>query len=181
MKIQNVDRGSIWVKQEDRYVCGESLGSPTDTDIIKGASISTDRPSIVGWVIENAEMTVAEAGEDPRHYKEFEKGMKLKSAWIIAFPLILKDGQVYGVVQLIDTNKDNKRLNVDKKYLRLLKSIVDMGSIALSNALSYTEQLESECPGLPLEVRPTGISTTELAVKVIKKSKFQSLAFDRMN
>ncbi len=142
LRIQNVDRGSIWVKRENRYVCVEALEGPTDTDTIKGASISADRASIVGWVMENAEMTVAEAGKDPRHYQEFEEGWKVKSAWILAFPLILRNGQVYGVVHLIDTNKDNKRLNIDEKYLELLKSIVDMGSIALSNALSYTEQLE---------------------------------------
>ena len=142
LKIQNVDRGSIWVKQEERYVCVESLGSLTDTDIITGASISADRPSIVGWVMENAEMTVAEAGMDPRHYKEFEKGMKLKSAWITAFPLILKNGEVYGVVQLIDTSKDNKRLDLDKKYIELIKNIIDIGSIAMSNALYCTAQLE---------------------------------------
>ena len=142
LRIQNVDRGSIWVKQDNRYVCIEALESSTDTDSIKGASISIDRPSIVGWVMENAEMTVAEAGKDPRHFKEFEKGWKVKSAWILAFPLILRNGQVYGVVHLIDTNKDNKRLNIDEKYLKLLKSIVDMGAIALSNALNYTEQRE---------------------------------------
>jgi transcriptional regulator with GAF, ATPase, and Fis domain len=142
LKLQNVDRGSIWVKQEERYVCVESLGSPTDTDIIKGVSIRADQPSIVGWVMENAEMTVAEAGKDPRHYREFEKDMKLKSAWITAFPLILKNGEVYGVVQLIDTNKDNKRLNLDKKYIALLKNIIDIGSIAMSNALYCTAQLE---------------------------------------
>ena len=142
LKIQNVERGSIWIRQENRYVCIESLGSPTDKDIIKGFSMSVDRPSIVGWVMENAEMTVAEAGKDPRHYKKFEKGMKLKSNLIFAFPLILRDGQVYGVVQLIDTNPSSDRLNVDKKYLELLKSIVDMGATALSNALYYTQQVE---------------------------------------
>lgn len=142
LKIQNVDRGSIWVKRENRYVCIEALESTTDTDTIKGASISTDRPSIVGWVMENAEMTVAEAGKDPRHYQEFEEGWEVKSVWILAFPLILRNGQVYGVVHLIDTNKENKRLNIDEKYLELLKSIIDMGAIALSNALYYTEQLE---------------------------------------
>ena len=68
LKIQNVERGSIWIRQENRYVCIESLGSPTDKDIIKGFSMSVDRPSIVGWVMENAEMTVAEAGKDPRHH-----------------------------------------------------------------------------------------------------------------
>jgi transcriptional regulator with GAF, ATPase, and Fis domain len=142
LKIQNVERGSIWVKQEDRYLCIESLGGSSDTDLIKGASIGADQSSIVGWVIENGEMTVAEAGKDPRHYKEFEEGMKLKSARILCFPLILRSGQVYGAVQVIDTNTDGSGMYVDEKFLQLLKTIVDMGAIALSNALSYSEQLE---------------------------------------
>jgi transcriptional regulator with GAF, ATPase, and Fis domain len=68
--------------------------------------------------------------------------MKLKSAWIVAFPLILKSGQVYGVVQLIETEKHKKRVKGDEKCLELLKRIVDVGAIALSNALYYSEQLE---------------------------------------
>jgi transcriptional regulator with GAF, ATPase, and Fis domain len=142
LKIQNVERGSIWIKRKNRYLCLESLGSESDTDIIKGASISTDRPSIVGWVMEHAEMTIAEAGKDQRHYKEFEEAMKLKSAMILAFPLVLRSGEVYGVVEIIDTGTGYDRLDLDGKYLKLLKGIVDIGSIALSNALYYTEQLE---------------------------------------
>jgi len=158
LRIQNVERGSIWIQQDNRYVCVESLGSPTDKDIIKSASIPMEQPSIVGWVMKNAEMTVAEAGKDPRHYSDFEEGMKLKSALIFAFPLILKSGEVYGVVQLIDTSTDANRLNVDKKYLGLLKSIIDIGSTALSNALSHTEQVEKN---LELEQILAGIRSDE--------------------
>ena len=158
LRIQNVERGSIWIRQDNLYVCVESLGSPTDKDIIKGANIPVEQPSIVGWVMENAEMTVAEAGKDPRHYMKFEEGMKLKSALILAFPLILKNGEVYGVVQLIDTSTDANRLNVDKKYLGLLKSIIDIGSTALSNALSYTEQVEKN---LELEHILSGMRSNE--------------------
>jgi transcriptional regulator with GAF, ATPase, and Fis domain len=158
LRIQNVERGSIWIQKDNRYVCVESLGSPTDKDIIKGASIPVEQPSIVGWVMKNAEMTVAEAGKDPRHYREFEEGMKLKSALIFAFPLILKSGDVYGVVQLIDTSTDVNRLSVDKKYLGLLKSIIDIGSTALSNALSYTEQVEKN---LELEQILAGMRSDE--------------------
>ena len=94
------------------------------------------------WVMENSEMTIAEAGKDPRHFREFEKSIRLKSVLIIAFPLILKNGTVYGVVEIIDTSAKGKRLDLDERYLRLLKSIIDTGAIALSNALNYREQLE---------------------------------------
>ena len=158
LRIQNVERGSVWIQQGNRYVCVESLGSSTDKDIIKGAGIPVERLSIVGWVMQNAEMTVAEAGKDPRHYKAFEEDMKLKSALILAFPLILKNGEVYGVVQLIDTSTEANRLSVDKKYLGLLKSIIDMGSTALSNALSFTEQVEKN---LELEQILAGVRSDE--------------------
>ena len=42
----------------------------------------------------------------------------------------------------------------------------------------YTEQLENECPDIALEVRGPGISTVDLAVKVVKKSKLHSLAIE---
>ena len=165
LRIENLDRGSIWVKQENRYVCIETLESSPHADSIKGASISADRPSIVGWVFENAEMTVAEAGKDSRHFKEFEDGWKVKSVWIIAFPVILKNGQIYGVLNLVDTNKDHKRLDIGEKHLKLLKSIVDMGSIALSNALDYTEQVEKN-----LELEQT-LTEVHSEVQIIGQSR----------
>ncbi len=142
LNIQNVERGSIWIRQKDRYVCVESLGGPSEIDIVKGASISVKDNSIVRWVMEHGEMTVAEAGKDPRHHKEIEKDMQLKSGLILAYPLILKNGQVYGVVQIIDTSTEGRQLNLDKDYLQLLKSIVDMGAIAFDNALQHTGQIK---------------------------------------
>lgn len=141
LKLQNVERGSIWIQQDDHYVCVESLGGPSKIDIIKGAKISVKKKSIVGWVMQHGEMTVAEGGKDSRHYQEFEKGMQLKSSLILAFPLILKSGQVYGVIQIVDTSASGSKLNLDEQYLQLLKSIVDMGAIALSNALQHSDQL----------------------------------------
>jgi transcriptional regulator with GAF, ATPase, and Fis domain len=141
LKIQNVERGSIWIREKDHFVCVESLGGPSHIEIIKGASIHADEKSIVGWVMENGRMTIAEGGKDPRHFKAFEKHMQLKSALILAFPLILRDGQVYGVVQIVDTSAGGSRLNLDDHYLRILKSIVDMGAIAINNALQHTDQI----------------------------------------
>ena len=132
--LQNVERGSLWIKQADRYVCVESLGGPSKIDVIKGASISAQQKSIVGWVMRHGKMTIAEVGKDPRHYKEFEKDMQLKSVLILSFPLILKSGDVYGVVQIVDTSAGGSRLNLNQQYLKLLQRIVDMGAMALGNA-----------------------------------------------
>ena len=140
LEIQGVERGSIWVKHETKYLCVEALGGKVDEASIRGATISVDQPSIVGWVIENAEMTVAEAGKDPRHYKAFEEGFKTKSICILCFPLILRNGEVYGAVQIIETDSGGNHLNLDEKFLKLLEGIVDVGSIALANSLHYTDQ-----------------------------------------
>lgn len=139
LELQNVERGSIWVRRDDGYFCVEALGSQSEK--IKGITIATHQPSIVGWVIENGKMTIGEPGKDDRHYKEAEEDLVVKSKLILCFPLLLRNGQVYGAVQLIDTSAGGDRLNVNPEYLELIQDLVDIGSIALGNSLVYTDQV----------------------------------------
>lgn len=138
--LQNVERGSIWVKSGGGYLCVEAVG--TQSEKVKGITISAKRSSIVGWVIENGKMTIAEPGKDERHFKGFEDLLSVKSTIILCFPLFLKSGAVYGAIQIIDTSIMGSQLNLEKEYLDLLQDLVDVGSIALSNSLVYTDQLE---------------------------------------
>jgi transcriptional regulator with GAF, ATPase, and Fis domain len=140
LDLQNVERGSIWVKRDNDYLCIEAVGDQSEK--VKGVSISSKQPSIVGWVIENAEMTIAEPGKDTRHYKQIEEGISVKSKLILCFPLFLKSGEVYGAIQMIDTSAGGNRLNLNREYLELLQHLVDVGSIAISNSLIYTDQLK---------------------------------------
>ncbi len=140
MEMQQVGRGSIWVKGGDGYLCVEAAGA--ESDRIKSVVIPEDRPSLVRWVIEKGEMTIAEAGKDQRHFKELEDDFDVKSTLILCYPLILKSGEVYGAVQIIDTSSGGDRINLDKDYLSLLQSLVDIGSIALSNSISFKDQLQ---------------------------------------
>ena len=55
---------------------------------------------------------------------------------------MLKNGKVYGAVQLIDTSAAGDQLNLDTKYLKLLELTVAIGSIALSNSLAYGDQVK---------------------------------------
>ena len=103
LKIQNVERGSIWIQRDNAYVCVEAAGRESDN--IKGVSLDASHPSIVGWVIENKTMTVAETRSDRRHYKEVEDGFAVKSSQILCFPLFLGEDEVYGAVQVIDTSR----------------------------------------------------------------------------
>jgi transcriptional regulator with GAF, ATPase, and Fis domain len=137
--IQNVDRGSIWVKADEGYLCLEASGE--ESHQVRGVVLPFDRPSVVGWVIENGEMTVAEAHKDPRHHREIESTMARKSSRILCFPLILTNGSVYGAVEVMDTAEQREKLRLDREYLKLLQHIVDICSIALSNALSFTDKL----------------------------------------
>jgi transcriptional regulator with GAF, ATPase, and Fis domain len=140
LEMQDVSRGSIWIRDEDGYKCVEALGAQSEA--IKGLTIGVDDPSIVGWVIENREMTVAEPGADGRHHGAAEAGLEVKSSKILCFPLFLRDGNVYGAVQIIDTSLDRSRLNLDGEYLKNIQELIDIGSIALSNAVLYRQQLE---------------------------------------
>ncbi|THB73427.1 MAG: sigma-54-dependent Fis family transcriptional regulator [Desulfobacteraceae bacterium] len=135
LNIQNVQRGSIWIKKRDTYECIEAAGAEAAT--IKGVTLDADQPSIVGWVIENREMAVAEGQSDKRHYKEVEDKFAVKSSLILCFPLFFRDKKVYGAVQIIDTSEEKTRLNLEKGYLDNIQSLVDICSIALSNAILY--------------------------------------------
>ena len=139
LELQNVERGSIWIRKDDGYFCAEAVGSQSEK--IKGITIGAVQPSIVGWVIENGKMTIGEPGRDVRHYKEVEDRFVVKSKLILCFPLLLRSGEVYGAVQLIDTSAGGDRLNLNKDYLELLQNIIDLSSIALSNSLVYTDKV----------------------------------------
>ena len=138
LKIHNVKRGSIWIKKEESYLCIEAAGA--ESEQIKGVSLEAQHPSIVGWVIENKKMTVAETKSDRRHYKEVEDKLAVKSSLILCFPLFFRDKKVYGAVQIIDTLPEKSSLNLDKVYLEQLQNLVDICSIALSNAILYANE-----------------------------------------
>ena len=138
LSLQGVDRGSVWVAEPDAYRCIEAAGD--EADKIRGLCLPVDQPSIVGWVVRNRKMTVSEVASDQRQAKFVEKDLATKNNIILCFPLILKDGQVYGAVEIIDASHQGDRLNLDQDYLGLLSSLVDIGSIALGNALSFARQ-----------------------------------------
>ena len=140
LELQNVERGSIWVQKGSGYLCIDAVGNQSEQ--IRGMTISTHRASIVGWVIENGKMTIAEPGKDKRHYKEVEERLDVKSKLILCFPLFLKTGDVYGALQIIDTSAEGNRLNLSPEYLELLQGLVDIGSLSLSNSLMYTNQVK---------------------------------------
>ncbi|MBF0468056.1 MAG: sigma 54-interacting transcriptional regulator, partial [Desulfamplus sp.] len=120
--------------------CIEAAGKESANII--GIDIDEKQKSIVGWVIENGKRTVADTRSDARHYKELEDNLAVKSSLIICFPLFLNDKTVYGAVQIIDTTPEKSCVNLDEKYLNYLQNLVDIGSVALSNAVLYSRQLK---------------------------------------
>ncbi|MBI9082039.1 MAG: sigma-54-dependent Fis family transcriptional regulator [Desulfobacterales bacterium] len=140
LELQNVSRGSIWIKKETRYLCIDAVG--LESDGLRGVEIESDRPSIVGWVIENGKITTADPKKDPRHYKELEENLAVKSRRILCLPLFLRDKTVYGAVQIIDTRPEENPSSIDPDRLSQIQDLVNIGSIALSNAIFYNDQLK---------------------------------------
>ena len=134
LEQQGVDRGSVWVAEEQGYRCIEAAGD--ESEKIKSLVLERGKPSIVAWVIENKKMTVSEVASDQRQAKDIEKGLAVKNNVILCFPLILDSGEVYGAVEIIDASAQGDRLNLDDDYLNLLQSLVGIGAIALGNALT---------------------------------------------
>jgi len=137
LRIQNVRRGSIWIKRGRTYVCVEAAG--IDSENIVGVTLDAGSPSIVGWVIENGKRTIAKAVSDRRHNREVEAHFAIKSSQILCFPLLV-NGEIFGAVQIIDTNPDSIHLNLESSYLSHIQNLVEICSIALGNALSYAKE-----------------------------------------
>ncbi len=137
LAVQNVERGSLWIRSKGGYLCVEVLGPQSEK--ILGLEIPEEQPSIVGWVIENGETTIAQAGKDSRHFAAVEDVVDKKSTLILCLPLILRDGAVYGAVEIIDTSAAGNQLNLDPQFLKLLQAHVAIGSIALSNSLEFRQ------------------------------------------
>jgi transcriptional regulator with GAF, ATPase, and Fis domain len=173
MRIQNVHRGSIWIRKGNRYVCSETVGP--DAEKVRGMEISTDRSSIVGSVFKTGKMTIAEAGKDPRHFKEVEDSFDVKSTLILCFPLKLVDGTVYGAVQIIDTSAGGDRLNLDPDHLALLEGLVTTGGIALSASLTIKDQQKQtiELKKMLEEVRspPPMIGQSEKFLSILRTAE----------
>ncbi|QLA17003.1 sigma-54 interaction domain-containing protein [Desulfolutivibrio sulfoxidireducens] len=138
LEMQHVERGSLWIEDGPSYQCIEAVGAQSAD--IKGYRIPRATPSIVGWVIENGRMTIAEAHKDKRHFRDIEAGLDVKSTLILCYPLILRDGRVYGAVEIIDTAHGGSRLNLQKDYLELMEDLVAIGAIALGNALAFADK-----------------------------------------
>ncbi len=174
IQVQNVQRGSIWIRRGDSYVCSESIGP--DAEKVKGLAVSARRPSIVGTVIETGKMRIAEAGKDPRHFKEVENGFDIKSTLILCFPLKLEDGSIYGAVQVIDTSAGGKRLNLSADYLELMEGLVAAGGIALSASLVLEEHQRQnvELKRILEEVRspPAIIGRSKALQAVLRTAEF---------
>ncbi len=139
LETQDVQRGSIWVKKGARIKCIEAAGAQSDS--VVGMEIDADRPSIVGWVIRNGAMTIAEPAKDPRHFKEVEADFDVKSSLILCFPLVLKSGEIFGALQLIDTSAGGDTLKLDREYLDLMQNLVTIGSVAIGASLDYADQV----------------------------------------
>jgi len=140
LELQGVGRGSIWIKRADKILCIEAVG--VESENVKDVEIDAGRPSIVGWVIANGTMTIAEPKEDKRHYRELEEKLAVKSSLILCFPLFLRDKTVYGAVQIIDTSPEKSSVNLDKDFLDHIQDLVNIGSISLANAIFYNKSLK---------------------------------------
>lgn len=138
LTLQNVERGSIWIKTDNGYLCVEAVGPQSEE--IKGVTLKIDQHSLVSWVIENGKMAIADPEKDGRHFRKIEENLTVKSKLILTFPLLLKENKVYGAVQLIDTTPEKYRINLEKDYLEYLQNLVDTGAVALGNAIAYTRQ-----------------------------------------
>ncbi|MGD8354007.1 MAG: sigma 54-interacting transcriptional regulator [Pseudomonadota bacterium] len=140
--IQKVERGSLWIIKGDGYECVEACGA--DAGKVKGHILSRSRESIVGKVIESRQMTIFETVREKLPPVEKSLSLDIKNTLILCFPLIQRDGGVYGAVKIYNTSAGGEKTNLDPDYLNLLEGIVTLGGIALSASLHLADHYEKD-------------------------------------
>jgi len=137
-ELEPVSAGSLWFKKNGQIQCVESFGKAASQ--IKGRTLNSDE-GIVGWVVANKIYTFAESYKDGRHASYVEEEVGFESKTILCFPLVA-GRRCFGAVEIIDSRHSKEELRVDKKYLNLLQEIIDIASIALSNAINHHNLIE---------------------------------------
>ncbi len=123
--IYNPDKGVLWTKLEEQT---RSIIVPRDR-------------GIVGWVFtHNEPVVVDDVNSDERFNPTIDSRLGIRTKSIAAFPLTNRKGEPIGVFEAINkTNGDS----FDLKDVQFLAAVSAQISIAIENAMLYTELLRT--------------------------------------
>lgn len=126
-KVMKADRASLFLVDK---IAGELWSKVAEGESHREIRISLD-DGIAGWVARNCEMVnVTDAYEDSRFNPEVDRRTGYKTHSILSGPVIDKNGELIGVIQVINKKEEGVFTEQDESLFRIFSNQI---SISLEN------------------------------------------------
>jgi sigma-B regulation protein RsbU (phosphoserine phosphatase) len=131
------ERGTVFLMDHERNEIWSLVGIGLDQHEIR---LPVTR-GIAGWVAQHSEVVnLADAYADPRFESEFDLRLGFRTRSLLCLPILNKDGQTIGVLQLL--NKKNGPFT--QGDAAMLRNISDHVALALENAQLHREMIAKQ-------------------------------------
>ncbi len=131
------ERGTVFLMDHERNEIWSLVGIGLDQHEIR---LPVTR-GIAGWVAQHSEaVNLADAYTDPRFESEFDARLGFRTRSLLCLPILNKDGQTIGVLQLLN-KKSGPFTQGDAAMLR---NISDHVALALENAQLHREMIAKQ-------------------------------------
>src|ERR1700675_1602891 len=131
------ERGTVFLMDHERNEIWSLVGIGLDQHEIR---LPVTR-GIAGWVAQHSEVVnLADAYTDPRFESEFDARLGFRTRSLLCLPILNKDGQTIGVLQLLN-KKSGPFTQGDAAMLR---NISDHVALALENAQLHREMIAKQ-------------------------------------
>jgi len=131
------ERGTVFLMDHERNEIWSLVGIGLDQHEIR---LPVTR-GIAGWVAQHSEVVnLADAYTDPRFESEFDLRLGFRTRSLLCLPILNKDGQTIGVLQLLN-KKSGPFTQGDAAMLR---NISDHVALALENAQLHREMIAKQ-------------------------------------
>jgi sigma-B regulation protein RsbU (phosphoserine phosphatase) len=131
------ERGTVFLMDHERNEIWSLVGIGLDQHEIR---LPVTR-GIAGWVAQHSEVVnLADAYTDPRFESEFDVRLGFRTRSLLCLPILNKDGQTIGVLQLLN-KKSGPFTQGDAAMLR---NISDHVALALENAQLHREMIAKQ-------------------------------------
>lgn len=132
------DRGTLYIVDKEKNELWSKVAIGSETREIK----LTIGEGIAGWVAKNAEIVnIPDVSVDSRFNPDFDRASGYQTKNMLCFPILNKEREVIGVLQLLNSKHGSFKPHPDETILRALSI---HAALALENADLVSQLLRSE-------------------------------------
>ncbi len=137
-ELTNAERGTLYIVDKEKNELWSKVAIGSETKEIK----LTIGEGIAGWVAKSAEtVNIKDVTVDSRFNPDFDKASGYQTKNMLCFPILNKDREVIGVLQLLNNKQGEFKAHPDET---ILKALSIHAALALENADLVNQLIHSE-------------------------------------